>query len=90
MIVQLIVKLIMELVHLVILPQMLSNFSVAMLVVGDDNVTCISRRHSRFAIVLSRQIALPVFFVLANILNAERVSIMNQQWFALKEIFTQV
>lgn len=71
MIVQLIVKLIMKLVHLVILSQVLSDLSVAMFVVGYDDVTCISCRHSCLAVVFTRQIALPVFFVFANILNAE-------------------
>lgn len=84
MVLQLIVQLIVELVHLVVLSQVLSDLGMAVLVVGHDDIARISRRHARFAVVLSRQITLPVLFILANVLNAERVSVVNQQRLALK------
>lgn len=50
---------------------MLADFCVAVLVVGDDNFAGICRCDASFAIVLSREIALPVLFVFADVLNAE-------------------
>lgn len=72
----------MKLVHLVVLAQVLSNLSVAVLVVGHDDVTGVCGCDTRFAIKLSRQIALPVFLVLPDVLNSERKTIVHQQWLA--------
>lgn len=63
---------------------MLSNFRVAVLVVRYDDVARIGGGDACFAVVLSRQIALPVFFVLPNVLNAKRVTVVHQQRFAFK------
>lgn len=74
----------MQLVHLVILPQVLSNFCVAMLIVRHDDFAAVSRCNSSLAIELSRKIALPIFLVLANVLNAEREAVVNEEWFAFE------
>lgn len=65
--------------HLVVLAEVLSDLRVAMLVVGHDYVARLGRRNTSLAIELSRQVALPVLLVLAHVLNAERVAVMDKQ-----------
>lgn len=84
MIVQLIVQLIMELVHFVVLSQMLSNLGVTMFIVRDDDIARISCRHTCLAVVLSREIALPVFFVLSDVLDAKRKAVVYEKRFSFK------
>jgi type IV secretory pathway TrbD component len=84
MIVELVVQLVLQALHLVVFSQVLANFGVAVLVIGDDDFTGIGRCHPRFAVVLSREIALPVLFILPNVLDAERITIVNQQRFSCK------
>lgn len=80
---ELIVQLIVELVHLVVLSQVLSNLGVAVLVVGDDDVAGVGCGDASLAVVLARQVALPVLLVLSYVLNAERVAVVHQQRLAL-------
>lgn len=61
---------------------MLADFGVTMLVVGDNDLAVLGGRHSGLAVELTRQIALPVLLILAHVLNAERVSVVDQQRFA--------
>lgn len=53
MIVQLIVELGLETFHFVILSQVLTDFCVAMLIVGDDNFTGVGGCDSCFTVVFS-------------------------------------
>lgn len=64
---------------LVILLQVLPYFGVAMLVVGNNDFARVGRGDACLAIELSRQIALPIFLILAYVLDAERVSVMHQE-----------
>lgn len=67
---------------LVVLAQVLSYFGVAMLVVGDNNLAVLGGRDTRLAVELARQIALPVLLVFAHVLNAEGVTVVDEQRFA--------
>lgn len=81
---ELIAQLIVQLVHLVVLPQVLANLRVAVLVVRDDDIAGVGGGDARLAVVLPRQIALPVALVLSHILDAKREAIVNEQRFACK------
>lgn len=61
----------MKFIHLVVLAQVLTNFSVTMVVVGHDDITSVSGCDTRFAVELSRQIALPIFFIFTDVLYSE-------------------
>lgn len=75
--------LLMLLLHLfVVLAQVLSNFSVTMLVIGDNDLAVFGRCDSRFAVEFARQITLPVLFIFAHVLDPERMAIVDKQRFA--------
>lgn len=61
---------------------MLPNLRVAVLVVRHDDVAGVGGRDPRLAVVLARQVALPVLLVLADVLDAKRVAVVHQQRFA--------
>lgn len=61
---------------------MLPNLRVAVFVVGHDDVAGVGRRDPGLAVVLARQIALPVLFVLPDVLDAEGVTVVHQQGLA--------
>ena len=61
----------------VVFAQVLADFRVAVFVVGDDDLPLVGGRHASLAIIFSRQITLPVFFVLANVLDAEWVAVVD-------------
>lgn len=61
----------------VVLFQMLSYLCMAMLIICNNDFTSISGCDACFTIELSRQIALPIFFILANILDAKRMTIVH-------------
>lgn len=63
----------------VVLAQVLADLRVAVLVVGNDDLAGLGGGDARLAVELARQIALPVLFVLADVLDAERVAIVHQQ-----------
>lgn len=52
---------------------------MAVLVVGHDDVASVRGGHARLAVELARQVALPVLLVLADVLNAEGVPVVDQQ-----------
>lgn len=52
---------------------------MAVFVVGHDDVAGVRRGDARLAVVLARQVALPVLFVLADVLDAEGVAVVHQQ-----------
>lgn len=58
---------------------MLPDLGVAVLVVRHDDIAGIGRGDPGLAVVLARQVALPVLLVLADVLDAERVPIVHQQ-----------
>lgn len=61
---------------------MLTYLGMAVFVVGNYNLARIRCGNPCLAIKFTRQIALPVFLILANVLNAERMTIVDQQRFA--------
>lgn len=69
-----------QLLHrFVVLAQVLPDLRVAVLVVRDDNVAGVRGGDARLAVVLPRQVALPVLFVLPDVLDAERVAVVHEQ-----------
>lgn len=66
-------------VHFIVLAQVLSDLRVAVLIIGYNNVSSLSCGHACLAVELSREIALPVLFVLADVLNAKGESVMDEQ-----------
>lgn len=58
---------------------MLSDLCVTMLVVGHNYVARLRGGDTCFAVVLSRQVALPILLVLANVLDAEREPVVDEQ-----------
>lgn len=63
---------------LVVFAQMLSNFRMTMLVIGDNNFARFRCRHPSLTVKLSREIALPIFLIFSYILDTERVIIVEQ------------